>query len=241
VPEGGPETTAVPKLKPRASYDVIADRGIFAPLENQRKDTELGKNEKPSVGLHLRLRGTILASSGTVLAVIQDLRTRQQDLYELGDRVAGAKIVRILKDSAILEAKGERETLALFVGKEGRGRPGGTERTTAYPQLSARFVLGSSQGMGAQARVRFLMAQLRLMPRLWEGKPNGFVVGNVPPGSVFERAGLKTGDLVVAINGDEVRTSIQLLQIYEEVAEDDELWLDVIRDGREETIDVGMP
>jgi general secretion pathway protein C len=84
------------------------------------------------------------------------------------------------------------------------------------------------------------MAQLRMRPHFQEGKPSGFVVGQVQKGGVFEAAGLKEGDIIIAINDQDVKTPNQLLKAYRDVSEDKELWLDVLRGGGEETIEVTL-
>jgi general secretion pathway protein C len=84
------------------------------------------------------------------------------------------------------------------------------------------------------------MAQLRLRPHFQDGKPAGFVVGQVQKGSMFDQAGLKEGDVVVAINDEEVKTPNQLLKAYKEVSQDKELWLDVLRDGQEENVEIDL-
>lgn len=85
------------------------------------------------------------------------------------------------------------------------------------------------------------MAQLRLRPHFREGKPAGFVVGQVQARSIFEEAGLQKGDIIVAINDEDVITPNQLLKAYREVAEDEMLWMDIIRNGEEEdTVEIDL-
>jgi type II secretory pathway component PulC len=65
-------------------------------------------------------------------------------------------------------------------------------------------------------------------------------VGQVRQGSVFQAEGLKKGDIIVAINDEDVRTPNQLLKAYREVAEDEEIWLDIISDGEDDSVEVDL-
>jgi general secretion pathway protein C len=195
--------------------------------------------------LNVRLKGTVVSPNGFALAMIEDRSQRDESLYMEGDRIQDAEILEIREDKVILRRAGRDETLKLFAEKprkQGRWKP--PARTTARrryaQQRSARSTAVSGSGRRAQQRVRSLMAQLRLRPHYEKGKPAGFKVGQVRLGSVFQAEGLEKGDIVVAINDEDVRTPNQLLKAYREAAEDEEIWLDIIRDGEEDSVEVDL-
>jgi Do/DeqQ family serine protease len=62
----------------------------------------------------------------------------------------------------------------------------------------------------------------------------GVIVGSVQPGSAGERAGLKQGDVIVALNGQPVNDSNSLRNRIAGTAPDADVALTVVRDGREQ-------
>ncbi len=237
----------LPSLKPKEQYDLIARRNIFSMGEPPKKaafpDAPKAPVETP---LNLKLKGTAVSPGGLALAMIEDSSQRREDLYIVGDKIQDAQILRILPNQVILQRSGREETLSLF--SEKHSKAGEKPSPAAFPKPGSvsqgPLPRGGgpqsepSSARGGQQAVQTLMAKLRLRPHFAEGKPSGFVVGEVPQGSVFQAAGLKVGDIVVGINDEEVRTPNQLLKAYKEVSQAGELWLEVLRDGQEETIEV---
>jgi serine protease Do len=70
------------------------------------------------------------------------------------------------------------------------------------------------------------------------GEQRGAIVGDLVQGGPSQRAGLMVGDVVVAINGQGVKSSSDLTRRVAQARPGDALRLDVIRDGRRRTIEV---
>lgn len=66
----------------------------------------------------------------------------------------------------------------------------------------------------------------------------GALVAEVTPGGPSERAGLKSGDVVLALNGRPLASSSDLTRRVAQAREGDLIRLDVWRDGRTRTVDV---
>ncbi len=242
----------LPSLKSKEQYDLIARRNIFSMGDAPKKAPAPEAPKAPvETALNLKLKGTVVSPGGLALAMIEDPTQRREDLYIVGDKLQDAQILRILPNQVILQRSGREETLSLFsetASKGGlkpvQGKPQAlSSRPTSPPQArppGGPAPEASSSKGGQQHAVQTLMAKLRLKPHFADGKPSGFVVGDVPMGSVFQAAGLKVGDIVVGINDEEVRTPNQLLKAYKEVSQAGELWLEVLRDGQEETIEVDI-
>ena len=64
----------------------------------------------------------------------------------------------------------------------------------------------------------------------------GVIVGSVQPGSAGERAGLKQGDVIVALNGQPVNDSNALRNRVASTPPDSDVTLTVVRDGREQQV-----
>lgn len=236
----------MPSLKPREQYELVVRRNIFSLNEPSEAAPKPQAPQAPvETPLNVKLKGTAVSPGGLALALIEDPAQRREDLYIVGDKLQDAQILRILPDKVVLQRSGREETLSLFTNRESKAGA----KLGQWPQASrgAKGIVPSAQAFHSpgsvspresKRAVQTLMAKLRLRPHFQEGRPSGFMVGEVPKGSVFEAAGLKVGDIVVGINDEEVRTPNQLLKAYKEVSEVRELWLDVLRNGQEETIEV---
>jgi len=64
------------------------------------------------------------------------------------------------------------------------------------------------------------------------GADHGVVVNSVEPGSPAARAGLKMGDVILAIDGDPIRSGDELVQIVSDRKIGSELKLDLLRNGK---------
>lgn len=70
------------------------------------------------------------------------------------------------------------------------------------------------------------------------GSQRGAIVANVTPGGPSDRAGLQSGDIVISINGNSVKTSSELTREVAKGKPGDVLRLDVIRAGKRKAIEI---
>lgn len=247
-----PDASEVQTIEGKDHYELIGKRHLFMFPEGAelkgRSDGDIGQ-EVVETTLDIQLKGTVVSPSGYVLALIEDFTNHREDLYMVGDSIQGAEIMEIRKDRVVLRSGGTEEILALFVEEKRRkGRRPPPEPGEVTRGAQTRGAAGSREPAPpsvdqrqAQQKVRSLMAQLRLRPHFQDGKPAGFMVGQVHSGGVFEEAGLQEGDIIVAVNDEPVITPNQLLQAYRQVAEDEMLWMDIIRDGEEgDTVEIDL-
>jgi serine protease DegQ len=112
----------------------------------------------------------------------------------------------------------------------------------AVPISMARRVMEQLIKYGEVKRGRIGVAIQDLTPDLAEGMKTshttGAVIARVDPGSPAERAGLHTGDLVVAINGLPVRSGTQLRNMIGLTRIGEEVELTVDRRGAEQRLAV---
>ena len=71
-------------------------------------------------------------------------------------------------------------------------------------------------------------------------KPRGALVTSVEPGSPADKAGLKAGDVIVEIDGEEVETPDDVQEILDDLEPGDTVTVTVIRNGRRKTFEVEL-
>lgn len=122
------------------------------------------------------------------------------------------------------------------MGEDATGSPAGSEGFR-LPAPAAVLVIGVSLLAVLLAFVDG--AQLASPPRsfaLFEER--GFRVTTVVPGDVFDRAGIRPGDLVVAFQGEPFATSLDLVGRFRALRPGQTARLDVERDGRSLSLSV---
>jgi serine protease Do len=68
----------------------------------------------------------------------------------------------------------------------------------------------------------------------------GALVAEVVPGGAADRAGVKSGDLIVSVDGTQVRSSDELPRIVARHAPGSHAKVEVLRSGKRQTIDIGL-
>jgi general secretion pathway protein C len=85
-----------------------------------------------------------------------------------------------------------------------------------------------------------LDTQIRLVPAYQGGEPAGVKVLALHPQSLFARSGLQAGDRVQRLNGKALHEPQQLIAGWQAVESQASLTVDLIRNGKEMTIQVSF-
>ena len=83
-----------------------------------------------------------------------------------------------------------------------------------------------------------LSRTLRLVPERKNGKPSGFRIFAIKPGSLLARIGFQNGDLVQALNGNDVATPDKALEAYARLRTAELVRVSLIREGKPMAIEM---
>src|SRR5438477_8482897 len=206
---------------PLADYAVIAARDIFNPRDRiaaERRGT-------------LRLWGVGLRG-GDARAVIEDTTTHRQELYRVGDEVAGARIAAIDWDRVTLARGGVEEVLELSRPDEAApsaepAPPVDGDRIRRTGENA--FVVDRRELSSALDGMSGLMTQLRAVAEVEDGKPAGFRLFQIRDDSLFARLGLRDGDVVRRVNGAAIGEPAALLGFLDRLRSEPRVALDIVR------------
>lgn len=84
----------------------------------------------------------------------------------------------------------------------------------------------------------FLFQEIRLRPFIENGKTKGFAFEWIKPGSVFEKAGIKQGDILISINNMEIKSGEDAFKILQALRNEPNIRVSLLRDG--EIIDINI-
>lgn len=220
------------------------------------KKQDIPKNQKAvKTSLNINLISTVSVGDGRnkmSSAVVQSGRTT--DVYTVNDEKSFApqtEIVRIMPKKIEFLNKGRLEFAELVdyaKGMNPRAKPEKssllTSRTTrrqVRQETSAEiqrdgnsFTIPRDEVNKALANINRLYTEIRAVPYFKNGKANGFKLLNVKSGSLFDKLGLRRGDILKSING-RVLDIQSGLQTFNDLKNEAQFNLEIERRGVEQT------
>ncbi len=226
----------------RNSYQRVVSRNVFSVLRDQG-DENAAKAETTyediahlkATTLDLKLLGTVTGSARTAYAVIADRRNRSQSLYREGDEVQDAVVKNILRQRVVLNYKGEDQVLEMdFAGRRpGKEAPPPRRDAAASTEVNVdRSLINQSFN-----NINELMKQIRVKPHFENGKPEGLKLYGIRKGSLFQKMGLRNGDIIKGVDGSQIESVDDALKLYNNLRNTSNVSVRIKRDGRTEEID----
>jgi general secretion pathway protein C len=224
--------------QPAQERKAILDRNLFGAriagqgLPDEADDEPLVATETK---LPLELLGTVASNDESVSnAAIMDRGSRKHQVVFIGDQLEAhpqVEVVAIYRRTVILDNKGKRERLDL---REDEGQPasrgparGSSRRAAARPTRDAQRgsiaqrIEQLSKASGGRTTAG-LYSQARIVPEWSEGEMVGVRLNQVKPGSLYEKIGIESGDVITTLNGisiDSPQASSRLLTEFTQAEE----------------------
>jgi len=231
---------------PSSDYQVIADRSIFGSIESEAEEVkrEETKEIEPLLeptSLKIALLGTVVGDQQSTLAVIRDKGIKRQDLYREGDTVQSAVIKKILRGKVILRVGGKDEILTIEEGAASRKEGPASRSEKGYPKTrpvkkATTRMLSRSKLQESLEDINQLLSQAKIRPHFRDGRPEGLAITNIKAGSFFADMGLKNGDVVQGIDGRDIKSPDDVLEVYKKLRSGSQVELQIMRNGEERTI-----
>jgi general secretion pathway protein C len=258
---GAPEVIALKDIEMRGEkalstpgYESIVQRNIFGatekveapPLEEKVEPVEMLQE----TSLQLSLLGTIAGDTESARAIILDQRTKSQDIYMVGDSVQEAVIRQILRGKVVLRHGDKDEILSMVEGEETSGssvkaeqsgRPirrarnvsRGVPQDEAPGEIEVETVAIEQETLqNSMSDLNTLMTQVRVRPYFRQGRPEGLIVSQIQPDSIFEKMGFMNGDIIASVNGKQMSTPEEAFQLYNSLQSGAEVSIEITRRGQ---------
>lgn len=238
-----------PARKPYSAYRPILQRDLFKTRKEAAspiKKTDLNLDEMSRTELKLKLWGTVTGDAEKSYAVIENTQDRQQNLYRVGDSIQNATVKLILRSKVVLAVNGRDEILAMEELKPGAGAsrfPTSRQRISPQPGgiRKQRVSLRRNMINEAMQDVSKLMTEIKITPHMGEdGQPEGLAVSNIKPNSIFRRMGLRNGDVLKSVDGQNIQSVDDALRLYENLKSTDSVSVMIQRRGRDRTIEYNI-
>ena len=227
---------AQPTQQSFGSYQVILKRDLFRGKIEKKKE-ELPP--PPAPDFKLRLVGTYVQEGATPFAIVEDTKEKDQGIFELNEMIfKKAKLLKVLPNSIEVSYNGQNRILKLDDEKKSSSKGGGSRKkqlSDAPSEDQTEFTVPESELNDAMANLPRLLSQARAVPYFKNGKSIGMRLFAIRRGSLYEKLGLKNGDIIKDVNQHSLTDPSQALKIFEELKSERSITLQLERKGADKT------
>ena len=234
---------SAPALLAQQSVEVILHSGLFElPPELQAtNDGQTVAAPPPPIGAarKVALLGTVFGKSGGMMAIFEDLATKKQELYRVGTEIPAIGMLAIIEKERVLFKSGpSEEWLALAFADHARSAAPTSDspQLTPYPEGPSRRTLDRREVETALADPTRLLTHAQAVPNLANGKLDGFRLNNVVPLGFFDKIGLRSNDVLLRINGVELRDPSVALTLFQQLRSERLVRVDLVRNTQPKTL-----
>ncbi|EIM63745.1 type II secretion system protein N [Desulfobacter postgatei] len=202
-----------------------------------------GQKNKASEPMNLHLEKTSLELTlwGTVTghkkqegwAVIQDIETKQQDLYRVNDKIQGATIKSILRNKVILTVNGKDQILEVNADPSpllDRNRSPADRPSRPRPPQDHRPAQKEVEDMLNAASNSNPLFKTR--PYIKNGEASGVMIYSIKKDSLAQRLGLRNGDIILAVDNIEIQDPQDLEDFDESIDDSSDINISILRRGK---------
>ena len=239
-----PSETQAPS--PRNLADAIVAGGLF-PLPpgwdhslTSRQATEPAAPPL-DVAKKVSLIGTVFGQQGGIMAILEDLPTKRQTLYRMGEQIPTVGSLSAIEKNRVLFRQGKQEEwldLALVHQLRSEAPAPASSAPVSHPSPSVpqRRILDRREVEAALADTTRLLTQAQAVPYLTDGKLDGFRLYSVMPLGFFDKIGLQSNDLLQRINGVEIRDPGMLLSLFQQLRQERTVRVDLVRNEQRQIL-----
>jgi type II secretion system protein C len=239
-----PAAAAAPRALPKGSYaDAIVRRNIFDSSAVFSEATEqIGAGDCKTTD-SARLLATMVADPAeysSALIVIGG-KDGKADGFSIGDTVGSeGRITLIEQKKVCLDAGG-----CLCIGTDGKLAAGGAKESSkggdegGVEKLSdTKFVVDQSVLESAMGNFESLAGQIRVVPHKDSGgNIDGYRLSAIRRGSLFDKLGIKNGDIVHAANGQALTSTEGALGVYNTLKNERSFSFEITRRNQRQTLE----
>lgn len=243
---------AVPPPPGEPYYEVIVSRNLWKE-KFEAPELQLPPTPKPPPVPRpkLKLLGTsVRKDPSKSSAIIEDLSTRKQAIYQLGDVIGGARIIKIERTRVVLDHLGNQLVFTAFPGQipvESYNIP----LSRAIRKIGENKWLVSKKGLWkiigvdiVEVKVNDVILQIMKAlanvgcrpyyppGRRRRGDSEGYEVTILPRRHLATHLGVKQGDIIRKINGKMITNKEKALEFLQEAQDKEEVVVKVTREKK---------
>ncbi len=194
----------------------------------------------PISSLNLVLTGVIASASGGYALI--SVNGQAQEPFGVGQTVTGNAVLQaVYPDRVVIQRNGALESLMLEGAEKSPTEqwvpPAVTSRPPAASEnivreTGANHYMVEREQLAAQMRTPDFLRQATMIP----SKSGGFQVQQIQAGSLYEKLGLRAGDIIKAVNGQPVNSAEDAIRLYQQIPNIGAVQMEITRGGKPENL-----
>lgn len=236
---GGPKR---PRPLTQKQYaDIIVRRNIFDSTAVYDPSTakDGGVAGECKVDANVRLLATVVADPPTYSSALissGSARDAKADGYAIGDEVGGEGRITLIEQKKVCLDGGTcicigGDTPRVAAAPGAKGDEGGISKdgdTTVVEQSVIDEAMNNLESLATQVRV--------VPHKGSDGAIDGYRLSAIRKGSLFEKLGIKNGDIVHGVNGQPLTSTEGALQVYQTLRSDKNFTFDITRRNQRQSL-----
>jgi len=169
------------------------------------------------------------ASGGCALVIVQG---QPESAFCAGDEISpGVRLDSVQRDRIVIIRGGTREAVLMKDAEVTPGVAAVAPQQQMVQSAGDRQIVDRRQLQQQLGRPEFL-GQAVIVP----SPGGGFLVREMQPGSLYEKLGLRPGDVIRTVNGQAVSSMDDVMRLYQQFGSAERVQVDVQRGGRSESL-----
>lgn len=232
-----PAVAAVAR-EPLDAFRPIVERNIFGTETKsvEEKQAENKPAQQQDIALLFDLRGTVAGEAKYGFAIIEEKAQKKQRLVKIGDVVSGAKVIRIKRNAIDVLVNDQERTLKMAERTEAPIVPPAAKTAAAPVAPGATIMVNRSEISSALADMGTILRQAQVRPYFKGGVPDGFMITNIQPGSLYQRMGISNGDILQGVDGRKIQTADDMMAFLTTLKGASGMALSLQRGGKPQTM-----
>ncbi len=228
-------------------HKIIVERNIFdsSKLSPAKENPQWEKTEAPISILksQFRLLATVAGDEEVACAVIENLKSKVQDIYKTGDIIGGVQIERIERNKVFVLYREHHEVLSLHIAC-GVLEPFDKNEEPAIAQKqnlteSVKVVSPFERGIDKRAfatqvpPIEVFLEKMEVAPYVINGQQEGLCITGLDDLSMAGYFGFKNGDIIQNVNGQVLTDKQKVFQILKKARSQSSLNVQLLRNKQE--------
>ena len=184
--------------------------------------------------LKAKLLGTAPGAGIDSYAIIEDDAQKTQQLYRIGDTLQERTLTKVDWDHVTF--KGPRGEEVLQLVEANNKAPAAPAAGGIQQRSDTDYVIDRAEVDKQMENMNQLFTQVRAVPHFQDGKAAGFRLFAIRQDSVFEKIGLKNGDVITRVNGNELSDPARAMSLIQELRNEGRITVDVMRNRQPTTL-----
>jgi general secretion pathway protein C len=234
----------VPVREPTDSFKIIVERNLFGSTDKIIGDKQSAdKAPPPDFTTLYDLRGTVAGDGRYGFAILEEKSRKKQILYKVGDALGGGRISRILRNAIAVKVGEEEKIMKITETREtpilppsGMAGPPGPPFAAPVVDASGAISINKGDVDAGLKDIGSMLSQAQIRPHFSMGAPDGFLVTNIRPGSIYQKMGITNGDIIQGINDRNIRTADDMMAFYNTLKGGSNITINIKRQDRQEKL-----